>query len=284
MDALGEAIEAIKDYLPNKSDVTAEQMFQEALQDEGIKRFITENNISDETAHTYRSVLIAYHRGVKSGKQMEIEYTESLQHGIIMTREQPPIIKPKKKTLVMDQVTENLRGLKFSDLERDQYNNAVIESLERLAGDYQAYKNKPGIWLHGQFGRGKSYILGALANELRDAGVGVTYISVRTFVASRISEGFDRDKYLSKISGQDVLILDDMGTEPLSDKDFAWLYSLLDVRNTKKLLTFASSNYTIKEYVQTIDSVRSLDVERMETRLVNLFNQYHLAGENKRRR
>lgn len=284
METLGEAIEAIKDYLPNKGGVTTEQMLEEALQDEDVKEFIQTNNISDETIQTYRSKLIEYHRGTQAGKKLELAYSDGYKHAIIEVREEPPVIAAKRKILILDSVTESMRGLKFADLVRDPFNDKLINALERLVGDYSAIKDKPGIWVHGEFGRGKSYILGALANELHQVGVGVTYISVRTFVARRISEGFDRDDYLQRVANQDVLILDDMGTEPLSDKDFAWLYSLLDNRQAKGLLTFASSNFTIKEYTQTINSVRSLDVQRMETRLINLFNQFHLGGENKRRR
>ncbi len=284
MDALGEAIEAIKDYLPNKNYKTTEQMLKEALQDASINLFVSKHKISHETIQTYRSVLIDYHRRTQVGHKLELAYSDGYKHAIIEVREQPPVIRAKKKILIMDSVTESMRGLRFTDLIRDPFNERLINALERLVGDYNAIKDKPGIWVHGEFGRGKSYILGALANELYQVGVGVTYISVRTFVARRISEGFDRDDYLQRVADQEVLILDDMGTEPLSDKDFAWLYALLDSRQAKGLLTFASSNFTIKEYANTISSVRSLDVQRMETRLVNLFNQFRLDGENKRRR
>ncbi len=284
MDALGEAIEAIKDYLPNKNYKTTEQMLKEALQDVSINWFVNTHKISHDTIQTYRSVLIDYHRRTQAGHKLELAYSDGYKHAIIEVREQPPVIRAKKKILIMDSVTESMRGLRFTDLIRDPFNDKLINALERLVGDYSAIKDKPGIWVHGEFGRGKSYILGALANELHQVGVGVTYISVRTFVARRISEGFDRDDYLQRVADQEVLILDDMGTEPLSDKDFAWLYALLDSRQAKGLLTFASSNFTIKEYTNTINNVRSLDAQRMETRLINLFNQFHLGGENKRRR
>ena len=284
MDALGEVIDAIKNHLPNKGGLTTEQMLEEAVQHEDVKEFIQSNNIADETIQTYRSVLIDYHRRTQAGHKLELAYSDSYKHAIIEVREEPPVIVPKKKKLTMDSVTDSMRGLRFTDLARDPYNERLINALERLVADYSNIKHNPGIWVHGKFGRGKSYILGALANELHNVGVEVTYISVSTFISKRIRESFDRDEYLQGVASQEVLILDDMGTETLKENDFFWLHSLLNNRQANGLLTFASSNFTINEYTQTIENVRTVDVQRMETRLVNLFNQFHLGGENKRRR
>lgn len=291
MEALGEAIEAIKDYLPNKGGVTTEQMLDEALQDEAVKEFVQVNDISEDTIQTYRSVLIDYHRRTQAGHKLELGYSDGYKHAIVEVREGAPLSIAKRGNLTLDNATESTRGLKFVDLTRDQYNSKVIKSLESYVGNYEKLNQGPGLWVYGDFGRGKTFMLGALANELTEIGVNVAFLSARGFTESYVYSDYgEREKYLRRIANKDVVIFDDMGVETLSSKAFEGIYALLDIRLSRlqlkrdKQLTFASSNLSITNYVEKIDKADGDDVNRYLTRLANLFMQFKLDGENKRRR
>lgn len=291
MELLGEAIDAIKDYLPNKGGVTTEQMLEEALQDEDVRKFILHHEISDDTIQTYRSKLIEYHRGTEEGKKLTLDYSDGYRHAIIEVREEPPVVVAKRGKLTLDNATESMRGLNFENLVEDQYNSKVIKSLKGYVNNYDTLKQSPGIWIYGDFGRGKTYMLGALANELVAKGASVAFISARGFAESYVYSDYgEREKYLKRISNQDVVIFDDMGVETLSSKAFEGIYALLDIRLSRlqlkrdKQLTFASSNLSISNYVDKINNTDEEDVNRYLTRLANLFLQFKLGGENKRRR
>src|SRR5699024_803297 len=138
--------------------------------------FIRENEIDDETVNTYRSELIQFNTRSAAGEQLELAYEKAINYKIIELREQPPKPIQRPKKLKFDELNEVLRGLTFSSLKVDQYNERLIESLQRLTLSFGEGKHDKGIWVHGQFGRGKTYVLGALANELHARGAEVTFM------------------------------------------------------------------------------------------------------------
>lgn len=283
MQGMGKLFEGIEKIIPQKT-ASIEDMLHTALGDEDIKKFIESNEINADTIQTFRSTLIIYHQRKQAGEALELSFERAYKGDIIDVREIKEPFKPKRiAKLETDMMTDSLRGLRFKDLEVDEYNEKLIGGFKRLVDGYEDSEPKQGIWLNGAFGRGKTYLLGALANELHAAGVNVIFISPKTFIDTYTAMPFaEKEGYLKRVSSVEVLILDDVGQEHLSEYGVKIMYELMAVRYANKSLTFVSSNLTISEYIQSLAKANRMDAERLNERLKHLCKQYRLGGNNRR--
>lgn len=103
-----------------------------------------------------------------------------------------------------------------------------------------------GFYIYGEFGVGKSYVLGALANELAEQKVRTVLVYVPEFL--REMKHAIQDQSLQEkvdyVKKAPVLMLDDLGAETLS----SWtrdeiLGTVLHYRMAENLPTFITSNF-----------------------------------------
>lgn len=107
-----------------------------------------------------------------------------------------------------------------------------------------------GLYIHGSFGVGKSFILGAIANELADRQISTVLVYVPEFLREMrqsIQENSLSEK-METVKNASVLMLDDLGAETMS----SWtrddiIGTILQHRMAQQLPTFISSNFTYEE-------------------------------------
>ena len=138
----------------------------------------------------------------------------------------------------------NFQNVYTDDKERVE----VIKKLRRFYDAYLKGEKIKGIYLYGNFGAGKSYLIAALFNEL--AKKGVTSVIVHTPELIRaIKESFDSDysERFYLIKNTPLLLLDDIGAEYLTpwSRDEV-LEPILQYRMDQNLPTFFTSNYNIQ--------------------------------------
>lgn len=163
-----------------------------------------------------------------------------------------------------------------SQIKRAKLEEMHTESLERkeavkeiihFVQNYSKGKFHKGLYLHGPFGTGKSYILGVIANELRKYGIPSDLIYVPELVREMKSSIKD-DSLQTKIDrfkNVPVLMLDDIGAESLS----AWfrdevLGSILQHRMMEELPVFFTSNYDLKQLEAHLATSNRGDVETIK--------------------
>ena len=147
-----------------------------------------------------------------------------------------------------------------------------------------------GLYLTGAFGRGKTYLLGAIANELAKQGIGSTLIHVPTF-AVEMKAAIQTNSVLPKtnaIKTAQVLMLDDIGAEALSPwfRDEV-LGIILQYRLQEELPTMFSSNKTMAElgrYLAGADrgDNEALKAQRIMERVRFLASEYVVGGRDRR--
>lgn len=106
------------------------------------------------------------------------------------------------------------------------------------------YKN---ILLSGPTGIGKSYLISAVANDLMEKGFSVLYVTafefndlVLKYHTTPISE---RNEYMDDLLSADLLIIDDLGTEPIrKNVSVDYLYSVISYRMEHAKHTVFSTN------------------------------------------
>ena len=158
----------------------------------------------------------------------------------------------------------------FKDIYVDDKNR--IEVIKYLKSYYDNFFKKPlkGLYLSGNFGSGKTYLIAALFNELAKKGVKSAIIYFPEFLRS-LKEGFENNTYQEKfnyIKKIPLLLLDDIGAEGVT----TWsrdeiLGSILQYRMEEGLPTFFTSNLTVKELDEQL-SVTNNKVEKVKARRI----------------
>ena len=150
-----------------------------------------------------------------------------------------------KTTSLYSLSSARMKDIDISDKKRTE----VICYLDKFFDEYSPAKNNVGLYLHGSFGSGKSFLVSALLNELHEkkkASVCMIYFpeALRTLKD-------DWDDFGSKIEylkSVDILLIDDIGAEKVTEwgRDEV-LGTILQARMDSKLATFFTSNLNIKE-------------------------------------
>lgn len=158
----------------------------------------------------------------------------------------------------------------FKDIYVDDKNR--IEVIKYLKNYYDNFFKQPlkGLYLSGNFGSGKTYLIAALFNELAKKGVKSAIIYFPEFLRS-LKEGFENNTYQEKfnyIKKIPLLLLDDIGAEGVT----TWsrdeiLGSILQYRMEEGLPTFFTSNLTVKELDEHL-SVTNNKVEKVKARRI----------------
>lgn len=168
---------------------------------------------------------------------------------------------PTKDKIIKDQtrlIKENLETFEsdiyISDVTLDDFiisdksHERVINYVKRFIKNPKKYDK--GIYLHGPYSTGKSFLLSGLANELTKLDVKVVFVFIPDFARSirgAIPTG-ELEKKINILKKCDYLILDDLGGEYHSK----WfrdeiLLPIIHYRLNALLPIFISSNFSQKE-------------------------------------
>ena len=176
----------------------------------------------------------------------------------------------------------------FSDIFINEKRTKVLGLIK----SYISQKDLPekGLYIHGRYGCGKTYLLAYLAKELAYRGHKVLFAYypdlVRTLKSS-ISTG-NLEDVVDRLKEVEILMLDDFGGEMLTSfiRDEV-LGSILQDRMLNKRLTFISSNLDenllfehLKDTGREIDELRA---SRINERIKTLMTFVQLDDENHRK-
>ena len=84
--------------------------------------------------------------------------------------------------------------------------------------------------------------------------------------------GIEKEQY-NKIFNVDLLIIDDLGTETMSNNKFTELFNIINTRLLKNKKMLISTNLTLKELYKEYD-------ERVMSRLIGSFTICKFVGED----
>ncbi|MFV0561201.1 MAG: primosomal protein DnaI [Enterococcus sp.] len=209
------------------------------------------------------------------------------------------------EALLIRQKQEEIRNRVHAiDMPKD-IQHASIGNYERTAGRGEAlldamdfiesYKNNPkgnhkALYLVGSFGIGKTYLLGAIAQDLAVAGYTTTLFHFPTF-AVEMKQAIGKDQVAEKLDAvkkAPVLMMDDVGADAMS----SWIRDevfgvILQYRMQEQLPTFFSSNFTMDELEQHLSVTQRGDEEplkakRIMERIRYLAKEVKMTGENRR--
>lgn len=194
-------------------------------------------------------------------------------------------------SLAGNECFENFNELLYpDDVDPAKYGIAVsprenIKSIKNACMDFAGnidHQNRKNLFFSGRTGVGKTFLSFCIARELLNQGRTVLYLTAPLLfdiitehkMKAFKEENFNDDKYQS-IFTVELLIIDDLGTEPLSDARYAELLNILNTRQSNNAVstckTIISTNLGPKKLFE-------LYTERITSRIMGHFDRLVLAG------
>ncbi|CAI2589847.1 Primosomal protein DnaI [Apilactobacillus kunkeei] len=267
---------------------------KDELEDDVVKRsmsklyeFVQENNKLKNNQPTtipgYTPVLVVNKGLVDISYVPTQETKDNMKKAKVLKRIHAVAMPKNIKNVTLDQ---------FDLSENDYRMNAM-----RLVTDFiEEYTNTPkkwhqGMYLYGEFGVGKTFLMAAMANELAKNGFEVTLVHFPSFAVemkSAISSNLVADK-LDAIKKTPVLILDDIGADSMS----SWVRDdilgvILEYRMQNSLSTFFTSNFSMQQFeeehlaVNNKGDIEPLKAKRIMQRVHYLAKEVGMFGQNRR--
>ena len=233
---------------------------------------------TDYIAKGYKPILVMNHG------YADVSYEETPE--LIAAEKEAAI----KKRLNLINFPSSLKNVSFLDVYRDDVQRiTVLKRMIEFVNDYP--NNLKGLYLYGDFGVGKSFMVAALAHDLSEKrGVSSTLLHYPSFVIdakNAISDG-NVKTLVDEIKLSEVLILDDIGAE----QSTAWvrdeiLQVILQYRMQENLPTFFTSNFNFEELELHFAKGKHGNDETWEARRVMeriryLAEETRLEGVNRR--
>ena len=195
-------------------------------------------------------------------------------------------IKEKKQKMSEEQINTTAR-MKDIDV-KDKKRILVIKWLDNFYQEFSFSKPMKGLYLHGNFGAGKTFLISALLHELKekkDAKVKIIYFPETLRVLKSDWEQYEAR--LFEYQTIDILCIDDIGAEKVSEwgRDEV-LGTILQYRMDNDLSTFFTSNFTIEELEsvlsETSKGTDEIKARRIIERIKYLTIEEKLITKNKR--
>lgn len=183
-------------------------------------------------------------------------------------------------------VNASMKAIDTSDQNR-------YETIVWLKNFIDLYKKKDatkGLYLTGNFGCGKTYLVCAMLNELAKKGHKVAMIYYPEFLRS-LKEGFNDNDYSTKfneVKKSELLLIDDIGAEVTT----SWgrdevLGTILQYRMQEGLITFFTSNFNLKELEEHFsfskNGTEKVKARRIMERIKQLTECIVMVSENRRK-
>ena len=185
---------------------------------------------------------------------------------------------------------QSYRKITFADIALDDVARVdTFEALVDFVANYPSPDQK-GLYIYGDMGVGKSFMLAAMAHELSETKkVATTIIHYPSFaidVRNGIKDNSVKEQ-IDAVKEAEVLVLDDIGAEQFS----SWirdevLQVILQYRMIEELPTFFTSNYSFADLEAKLSNGRQGDetwqAKRVMERIRFLAKEVHLKGVNRR--
>ncbi len=199
--------------------------------------------------------------------------------------------KKKFDTDAKNKVTSKseLDNARMKDIDiKDKNRIEIIKWLKNFYDNYDPNKKQKGLFLHGSFGAGKTFLISALFNELMEKKHVNSEIVYFPELLRSLRDNFDLlERKVEYYKNIDLLLIDDIGAENVS----SWgrdeiLGSILQYRMTESMPTFFTSNLNIKELESHLAITKNTEdfvkARRIIERVKQLTNDIELVSSNRR--
>ncbi len=160
---------------------------------------------------------------------------------------------------LFEQSNISKRGMRrtFESFNVNKENEKVYTMARKYADNWEKYKEEgTGLIFIGRYGTGKTHLAFAIANSLLIQGIPVIY---ETFInlMEKLKESYNNEhlnyyEIIKLYCECDLLIIDDLGKERLSEWVLEKLFQIVNTRYENMLPIIITTNYTEKELVKRL--------------------------------
>jgi len=287
-----------------------QEQSKKVLQNQGIQAFLAEHQkeITQEIIEKSMSKLYEYTNQSKDCDRCEsldkcINFMKGYHPELVLSRNSIDVIymrcgrkimadeKKKNEKLIKSlYVPRDILAATFEDFEGDSGRLDAGDKAATFLMNYEAGKKVKGLYLYGKFGVGKSYILGAIANELARKQISSMIVYVPELLREMKSSIADStlNEKIEALKKEPILMLDDIGAEAVS----SWtrdevLGPILQFRMLESLPTFFTSNFDFKGLEHHLTYSQRGEEEKMKAmrimeRIRSLSEPVLVDGPNRR--
>ena len=282
-------------------DLSLKQEFIKALKDEEFTKLVNKLESNEELLMKYTSRLKDCSYECSNCKGCKgISECKNKVKGYVLT----PFVNNKvinfsyvgcdytkkeeyKDNVVLFDVSKEIKNASLSNIYTNDVNRVdILKKIKSYYTNFFTAKREKGIYLHGSFGTGKTYIVSALLNELAKKDVKSTIVHVPELLRG-LKESFSSDyrERFWTLKTTPILLLDDIGAEYLT----AWgrdevLEPLLHYRMNENLPTFFTSNLSLEElekhFVISNTNIDMINARRIIERIKKLSTPVELVSKN----
>ncbi len=201
-----------------------------------------------------------------------------------------------KKNIFSFDMPNNVVNASLNEIyKKDATRIDSIKWLLKFLEEYQVNPNIKGLYLHGSFGSGKSYLITAVFNELAKKGIKSAIIFWPEYL-SNLKSSFNSDfkernyfkeklEYIKKVP---LLLIDDIGAENLTQWSRDEIFCpIVQYRMDKGLPTFFTSNLNLEQlenhFTHTQYANEQVKAKRIIERIKQISDQMELVSKNLRK-
>jgi len=273
------------------------QVINELFKDNDIKRFILDNNLSEADIINNLQVLNVQKENNEickksprrclddpAGMRSELVY----ENGKIDIR-YFEVIDTSYENNLERMFFPNIDDIETKELFKNEKRSFVFKETMRFVKEYKKNNFTKGLYIHGQFGTGKTFILQRLALTMAKKNVKVIiayYPDLVRMIKSSIASR-DTEVIINKLKNVDILMLDDIGAETNTNfiRDEV-LGPILQYRMNNLLPVCMTSNLSLidleKHFQDSTTSINLVNSERIISRIRYLMNEVYLDDKNYR--
>ncbi len=262
--------------------LTIDELIKDTLRDKDVKDFVNSQNISKEIFNDNINVFLSFL--VKKEKcqvchsldectQSVMGYQAVLDNddGVVNLANKPcayqkAYLNITNKNKFLKLICADNELLKHDELYINPNRQNVLAEIKKFLVAYTNKKPTNGLYIHGPYGCGKTYLIAYLASELVDKGHQVVFAYypdlVRKLKSSIGKETFE--ELINELKKAEILILDDFGGEtPNSFIRDEVLLPILQERMQKKMPVFMTSNLNPETLMDHLsEGTRDIDKNR----------------------
>ncbi len=286
----------------NVNERALKKSFNDACADQKFRRLLKTIDVDDQIAMKYTSSLEETVAELNNCSDCPgLIYCQNRLNGHIMYPEKkgkqiifsymPCKHEKERRMKEANRMTRDkelaLASMKDIDL-TDKKRLPALKWLNNFCENYDRTTNFKGLYLHGTFGCGKTYLISAAFNELSKKRISTEIVYLPELLRDLKSDFDSFGDKIDYLENVDLLLIDDIGAEKVTE----WsrdeiLGTILQHRMNNYKTTFFTSNLTIEELEQHLIISSNIDekvkARRIIERIKQLTEDMELIGENKRK-
>ena len=305
MQNLSEVLKQFQQKYPKIDDTKLADIVQKIADDADVRQFWAEHQDALRADAFQLKMMDLYEfvqqkqriaRGEKAlypGYYPQLEIEKGYPHVRYVANEKTAQQRMQAERLTAYKMPKAIRHADLQTIATDpgraEVITAIVDILPKLLAHQDDYVQ--GLYLYGDFGVGKTYLMGALANALAANNIDVMLMHFPSFAVDlKNTIGKDnaaRERLLNQAKTATVLIIDDLGAENLS----MWIRDdilgvILEYRMQNELTTFITSNFDMAELTAYLAEMRDDrdpgKAARLMQRIQFLTRLVPVTGKNRR--